>query len=71
MRQIGTKRIRQQALRSTGRQEGPEEGGPEQIAKQYVISHSTDDAINLYSFVQGGFDPAKKGGVLWPILLIC
>uniref|UniRef100_A0AAD5VJF2 C2H2-type domain-containing protein n=1 Tax=Leucocoprinus birnbaumii TaxID=56174 RepID=A0AAD5VJF2_9AGAR len=61
-RQIGAKYLQQQVFRAQEDQERREAQKPEYLDKHHIISHSTDEPVNLFEFVRdNAADPAKKG----------
>ncbi|KAJ3571968.1 hypothetical protein NP233_g3408 [Leucocoprinus birnbaumii] len=64
-RQIGAKYLQQQLFRAKEGQDQQEAQNPEYLEKHHVISHDTDEPINLYEFVrENAADPAKKNFIL-------
>ncbi|KAJ3573756.1 hypothetical protein NP233_g2220 [Leucocoprinus birnbaumii] len=62
LRQIGNKYIRHRALCSAKKWEEREAGHFRNLRDHHFISHSMDNAINVYAFVrENPGDPAKKG----------
>ncbi|KAJ3560091.1 hypothetical protein NP233_g11062 [Leucocoprinus birnbaumii] len=60
--QIGAKYLQQQFFRAKENQERYEAQQPEHLKKHHVISHNTDEPINIFEFVRDNpTDPAKKG----------
>ncbi|KAJ3560849.1 hypothetical protein NP233_g10562 [Leucocoprinus birnbaumii] len=60
--QIGAKYLRQQVFRAKENQERHEAQQLEHLEKHHVISHNTDEPINIFEFVRdNSTDPAKKG----------
>ncbi len=62
MHQIGTKYVRQQAFQESEREEIGEANILKNAGEEhYIISHTKNNPVNLYSFVQmSPLDPAKK-----------